>query len=53
MHSFVLLIVLNLGYGQKQVSFQEFSPLDKCNVAMTEVAKLGTDTVERLVCLPK
>lgn len=53
MSSFVLLIVLNLGYGQKQVMFQEFSTLEKCSLAMSEVVKIGSDTVEKSVCLPK
>jgi len=49
---FVLFIVISLGYGQKQVMFQEFSTLEKCNDAKSEVAKVGSD-VERLACLPK
>ncbi len=53
MGNYLLFVVLNLGYGQKQVLFQEFSTQERCNSALVEVSKLGKDTIERVVCLPK
>ena len=49
--SYVLLLVLSLGYGQKQILFQEFTSLAKCQSAITEVSKV--EAVEKSVCLPK
>lgn len=53
MNSFILMIILNLGYGQKQVLFQEFSSQERCKLAMAEVSKIGPDTIEHAICLPK
>lgn len=46
------MAVISLGYGQKQVMFQEFSTKERCAAAMTELSKIGSD-IEKIVCLPK
>lgn len=49
--SYVLLLVLSLGYGQTQILFQEFTSLEKCQSAIKEVSKV--EAVEKSVCLLK
>jgi len=48
---FVLMLVLSLGYGQKQILFQEFSSLSKCQFAISEISKV--DMVEKSICIQK
>lgn len=49
--SYVLLLVLHLGYGQTQITFQEFSSLKNCQSAIEEISKV--ETVEKSVCIQK
>ena len=49
--SYILLLVLSLGYGQKQITFQEFSSLNRCQTAIAEISKV--DAVEKSICIPK
>ena len=51
MNAYILLIVLNLGYGQKSITFQEFTSNELCKIAIDEIRKI--EYVERLVCLKK
>ena len=50
--NFILLLVVSLGYGQKQITFQEFNSLETCQMAIKEITKV--DNMEaKATCLPK
>lgn len=48
---FILMLVLTLGYGQKQITFQEFNNLSRCQAAIAEISKV--DSVEKAICIQK
>lgn len=51
MNTFILMIILNLGYGQKEVTFQEFTSIENCKTAIEEIKK--SENIERLICMKK
>ena len=52
MSQFILMLVVSLGYGQKQILFQEFDNLKRCQEAIKEISSTSAE-IEKVVCLAR
>ena len=46
------MLVVSLGYGQKQILFQEFNTLKHCQEAIKEISSTSAE-IEKAVCLTR